>query len=236
MRHLNETTLASLSPGTFRTRSPYPWVNPQGVLTEQSYDTLLHALPEPQLFEEHFGEARRYGQRSHDRLALEYRDDLSVPAVWHELVAELRGPTYREFLGDMLGTSGFELRFHWHYTPTGCSVSPHCDAKRKLGSHIFYFNTAADWDPAWGGETLILDDEGRFSRKSAPGFEDFSTVIRSDSLGNRSLLFRRRGNSWHGVEALRCPSGRYRKVFIVVIDAARDPALRSWKRWFVRRR
>jgi len=33
----------------------------------------------------------------------------------------------------------------------GCAVSPHCDAVRKLATHIFYFNTEADWDPGWGG-------------------------------------------------------------------------------------
>jgi hypothetical protein len=57
-------------------------------------------------------------------------------------------------------------------------VSPHCDSPKKLGSHIFYLNTKEDWDPSWGGETLILDDGGRlptlragfdrFRRRSAP--------------------------------------------------------------------
>ena len=90
--------------------------------------------------------------------------------------------------------------------------------KRKLGSHIFYFNTAEDWDPAWGGETLILDDGGRFNQKSAPDFEEFERIIASENLGNHSLLFHRQGNSWHGVREIRCPEGRYRKIFIVVIN------------------
>jgi hypothetical protein len=37
-------------------------------------------------------------------------------------------------------------------------------------------------------------------------------------FGNRSLLFARQGNSWHGVREIRCPEDRMRKVFIVVID------------------
>ena len=40
----------------------------------------------------------------------------------------------------------------------------------------------------------------------------------SNVLGNRSLLFARDGNSWHGVQEIRCPPGKYRKVFIVVIN------------------
>ena len=118
----------------------------------------------------------------------------------------------------MFGTRLLQLNFHWHYTPNGCSVSPHCDAKRKLGSHIFYFNTTADWDPSWGGETLILDDRGRFPRNSAPRFEDFDVVIPGEALGNRSLLFARGDKSWHGVREIHCPAGAYRKVFIVVVN------------------
>ena len=42
--------------------------------------------------------------------------------------------------------------------------------------------------------------------------------LASENLGNYSLLFQRRGNSWHGVREIRCPQGRYRKIFIVVIN------------------
>lgn len=41
-------------------------------------------------------------------------------------------------------------------------------------------------------------------------------------MDNRSLLFTRKAGSWHGVRALRCPVGIYRKVFIVVVE---DPVL-----------
>jgi len=38
------------------------------------------------------------------------------------------------------------------------------------------------------------------------------------ALGNRSLLFTTRNDSWHGVKAIQCPEDRMRKVFIVVIN------------------
>ena len=106
---------------------------------------------------------------------------------------------YRAFLRRLLGIERFALRLHWHYTPSGCSVSPHCDARRKLGSHIFYFNTEADWDPRWGGETLLLDDGGRLHRDSSPRFEDFDRIETSgmprqpqpDLSAPRQLLARR---------------------------------------------
>jgi len=218
MMYLNEEQLRAIDPVTFRSRQPYPWINPEGVLTEEGYQRLLEALPDVTLFTPLFGGERVYGQQSHDRFSLEYRDDLTVAEPWKEFIAELQGKDYQDFLRRLLRLHSFELLFLWHYTPNGCSVSPHCDSRRKLGSHIFYFNTAQDWDPAWGGETLILDDGGGFNRKSAPHFDDFERVTAAEALGNRSLLFTRTDHSWHGVHKIRCPEGHLRKVFIVVIS------------------
>jgi hypothetical protein len=218
MQYLNLQRMHEIQAEAFRSASPYPWINPQGFLTEAGYERLLETLPDVGMFERRFGQPRAHGQKSHDRFALEYARDLAVAPEWHEFVAELEGPEYQRFLRRMMGTSWLRLTYHWHYTPNGCSVSPHCDNRRKLGSHIFYLNTAKDWDPAWGGETVILDDAGRFSRRSAPAFEDFDRAIPGQTLGNRSLLFARKARSWHGVREIRCPEGRMRKVFIVVIN------------------
>jgi hypothetical protein len=166
-----------------------------------------------------FGRKRAHGQKPHDRYSLEYHPDLDLHPAWHQFIAELNGPVYQGWLARLFATTRFTLTYHWHYAPRGASVSPHCDAKRKLGSHIFYFNTEDEWDRDWGGQTVILDDNGRFSRNSAPEFEDFDQSWVADAMGNRSLLFQRQGNSWHGVQALDCPEGRLRKVFIVVVNA-----------------
>jgi hypothetical protein len=216
--YLNVERLDAVDAAAFRARKPFPWVNPEGLLTDEGYRCLREALPDASRLAPVFGVARAHGQQSHDRFALEYHDGLDVPEPWRAFVRELRGAAYRRFLRRMIGRGLLRLSFHWHYTPSGCSVSPHCDNRRKLGSHIFYFNTAADWDPAWGGETLILDDGGRFHRRSAPAFEDFEDVTAAEMLGNRSLLFARGARSWHGMREIRCPEGALRKVFIVVID------------------
>lgn len=218
MKYLNLQRMDEIHAEAFRSASPYPWINPQGLLTDEGQERLLETLPDVGMFERRFGQTRAHGQSSHDRFSLEYRPDLPVAKEWHEFVAELEGPEYQRFLRRMMATSWIRLSYHWHYTPNGCSVSPHCDNRRKLGSHIFYLNTEKDWDPAWGGETVILDDAGRFSRRSAPAFEDFVRTIPGQTLGNRSLLFARKARSWHGVREIRCPEGRMRKVFIVVIN------------------
>ena len=230
MHYLDLRQLDAIDAREFQSRRPYPWVNPAGLLTAEGYDRLRETLPDVSQFTPLFDVVRRHGQQSHDRYTLEYRRDLDVAAPWHEFARELQGPIYRRFLARLLNRRLFSLRLHWHYTPNGCSISPHCDSKTKFGSHIFYFNTAADWDAAWGGQTLILDDAEKFHPKSAPRFEDFPNAIVSEALGNRSLLFARGAQSWHGMRNIQCPEHAMRKVFIVIINAA----VRTKARDFVR--
>lgn len=219
MRFLDETRLAELGTDEFQQQHPYPWINPEGLLRAEAFELLSKDIPDVAHFEKAFGQSRAHGQKSHDRYNLEYDPrDPHVPEIWHEFIRELESETYHQFIRRLFGTRWFRLRYHWHYTPAACSVSPHCDSKSKLGSHIFYLNTQEDWDAAWGGATLVLDGEGRFSRRSAPDFADFGDPIRSETLGNRSFLFQRKEHSWHGVEEIRCPEGSMRKVFIVAID------------------
>lgn len=218
MKYIDQAVMQRQSEAAFQGAKPYPWLNPEGFLTAEGYASLVRTLPTTNLFEQRFGERRKHGQQPHDRLALEYRPDLPLEQPWREFIAEIEGADYRQFLERMFGRRALRLILHWHYTPNGCSVSPHCDARRKLGSHIFYFNTETDWRPEWGGETLILDDGGRYSADSAPKFEDFQHVVPAKAIGNHSLLFMRREQSWHGVKEIRCPPDALRKVFIVVIE------------------
>ncbi len=229
MSYLDLERFAAIDPSTYQGQLPYPFVNPEGVLREAAYRKLIENPPPRELFEEIQGKPRAHGQTPHDRLALEYRDGLALPAPWQEFIDELRSGPYKNLLCRLVGLPDLELRFHWHWAGAGDSVSPHCDARRKLGSHIFYLNTEDDWDPSWGGETLVLDDCGRFKRNSAPKFEAFDRVIHAEALGNRSFIFTRRGNSWHGVRKICCPEGCYRKVFIVVLDRPR--LVRRLRRW-----
>jgi hypothetical protein len=219
MKYLDLDKLNAIDAQAFLRVKPYPFINPAGLLTDEGYRQLQDNLPDLSVMQAYFGRKRSHGQEAHDRYTLEWSADLqTVPPAWNEFIAELFGPDYRRFLQRMFQRRTLQLNMHWHYTPTGCSVSPHCDAQHKLGSHIFYFNSEQEWDPQWGGQTLILDDGGRFPTNSAPAFEDFDRIIASECVGNHSTLFARRARSWHGVRALTCPAGKYRKVFIVVIN------------------
>ena len=230
-RYLDAERLDAVDALAFQSQRPYPWVNPADLLTADGYRRLYETLPDLSLFTPMFGVVRKHGQQSHDRYGLEYHRGLDVAAPWHEFARELHGPIYRHFLSRMLGRRLFSVRLHWHYTPNGCSISPHCDSKTKYGSHIFYFNIAADWDAGWGGQTMILDDAaGRLHPKSAPRFEDFASAVTAETLGNRSLLFARGSQSWHGMRDIHCPEHAMRRVFIVVINDTVRTTARNWVR------
>ncbi|MCH8930278.1 MAG: hypothetical protein IIA98_05100 [Proteobacteria bacterium] len=218
MNYLNLARLDSLDGDDFQSQHPFPWINPEGVLTDAGHRRLVETLPDVSMFKKSFGYRRKHGQQPHDRYALEYSDGLPVAEAWQEFIAELRGPEYHDFVCRMLGIRRFDLNCHWHYATAGCSVSPHLDSARKYGSQVFYFNTTEDWDPDWGGQTVVLSDKQRRRRKANPEFEDLESVATSQAIGNYSLLFARGAHSWHGVRALNCPEGRMRKIFIVVIN------------------
>jgi len=123
MTYLDCNRLSKIDPKMFRAQEPFPWLNPEGLLTDEGYQRLQETLPDVSLFERRFDSQRKYGQKSHDRYMLEWRTDPPVARPWKEFVAELEGRVYRTFLESLLETSAFSLNFHLHYTPNGCSVS-----------------------------------------------------------------------------------------------------------------
>ena len=221
MQFLDVEALNAIGQREFQDAKPYPWVNPQHLVTAEGWKALTSNLPDPAIFDSFEGKERKYGQKSTPRLSLEWQEGLALPEPWERFMEEVCSETYHAFVGKLLGQRHFGFRFHWNYTPRGSDVPPHCDSKTKLGSHIFYLNTEQDWRAEWGGETVILDDGGSLSTGSNPGFEEFDQAWPAETLDNRSLIFGRRGNSWHGVRELVCPEGASRKVFIIVFEDTR---------------
>lgn len=218
MKYLDIEKLRSLTLEEFMAVKPYPYYNREGLLTQTGFQDLLENMPTLDMFEQKFGYERRAGQAPHDRYSLEYTPDMAVPRPWQEFIAELCSDAYRTEIERLLGARKVEFRFHWHYTPSGADVSPHCDARREHGSHLFYFNSEKDWDPAWGGSTLVLDDGGRLDYNSAPALEEFDAIHECESLGNYSALMLRTDHAWHAVRPIDCPEDRLRRIFIVVVN------------------
>jgi hypothetical protein len=218
VQFLNRDSLTATSPESFRQQQPYPWLKMQKTLTDEGFVQLAADMPDVSLFNRDEGVKRAYGQASHDRYSLHYQPGLPLPKPWEQFLCELQGELYQSFLHRMIGAQSFLLTFEWHYAWKGCSVSPHCDAARKIATHLFYFNQER-WDPAWGGQTLIMDGGDRFRTHSSPSFDDLKVVASSEPCGNHSLLFQRTKHSWHGVRPLDCPAGTMRRLFKVTINA-----------------
>jgi hypothetical protein len=219
---LNYDAISEISHEVFQKQRPYPWVNIQGTLTDEGFKQLRGTLPNVSLFEKKVGIKRAHGQGYHDRSILHYRPGLPLSEPWREFINEIRGRGYESFIRRMLALPAGKriiLTMEWYYAWQGCGVAPHCDARRKVATHIFYFNTEADWKTDWGGSILIMDDEGRLKAHSGPTFDDLKVVAALDPRGNGSLLFMRTEHSWHGVRPLESPPGPLRKLFIVTINA-----------------
>lgn len=232
MTYLDIKRLNSIDPTEFRNRKPYPWINPAGIILEDAHRRLVDSLPDISLFARAFGQKRKYNQTPHNRFTLEYSGQTNLPQPWKEFIGELQKLPYRTFLQNLFQVESVAMRFHWLFTPNGCSVSPHCDGANEVGTHIFYLNTPEDWDSAWGGSTLILDDGHRIPHDSAPWFDSFDSEIAADSLGNYSLLFKRTDHSWHGVREIHCPETKMRKIFSVIVSSNEpgDRFTRLWRR------
>jgi hypothetical protein len=231
MSYFNLDCIEHVSSDAFQRRKPYPWAHIQDTLTAGGWNGLRAALPDMTQFERMVGVKRGYGQASHNRGLLHYWDGIDVAEPWKAFIAELHGKDYDKFLRRMLGLGPDQkiiLTLEWYYAWQGCSVSPHCDARRKLATHIFFFATDEDWPREWGGDILILDDEGRHKAHSAPTFDNLKVAASLDLRKNGSLLFQRTEHSWHGVRPLKSPQPDvYRKLFIVTVNL---PTFQVWWR------
>lgn len=233
---VNEEALRSFRGETFLAKRPFPWHAFQGFLTTEGFQRLCREFPPLEFFEKHEDLPRGYSQRPHNRYYLSYettayhpagyqgpgvaRQD-QLPAGWRAFVRELEEERYRGFLQRVFGAKRLAFRYAWHVGFAGSEVSPHRDIRTKAGLHLFYFNPEGEWDPAWGGEVLLL---GRRKRPvNNPDFADFAETTQVPIVGNVSLLLRNTPEAWHGVRPLICSEGKYRRLFSVIAQRQESP-------------
>jgi hypothetical protein len=215
----------------FKNRMPFPWHNLRGFLTTEGFRALYNEFPPIEQFEYHSNIRRAHDQRPHNRHYLAYENSIyhketesgvvrhhQLPAAWQRFMDELESSDeYQGFARRALGVPAFTMRYAWHVGSQGSEVSPHVDAANKLGTHILYFNTSDEWNPEWGGATLVLG--GKQTKAMNPDFVDFETRDEARIVDNHSFLFKNTPNAWHGVSALTCPTGSYRRLFNIIFEA-----------------
>ena len=225
---LNSERLNPVSTADFAAAQPFPNLPLSACLTPAAFTQLLADFPAPELFVRQQGIHPDNILRPHDRYYLALSDQGGVPQTpgitrtaelapsWRKLIEELRSPPYQQFIKRLFGCRQLRTRFAWHLGHQASEVSPHLDAARKIGTHLLYFNTSDDWQPDWGGSTLLLGQPRNGS--SQPDFDDFATCQSAPWLDNHSLLFRNGPAAWHGVERMNPLPGHYRRLFTVVFD------------------
>lgn len=223
---INYDCLRRFDAASFRQQEPFPWWSFRHFLRPEAFQALRQHFPAIERFEKHENLKREYGQRPHNRYYLAYEKSVyrrpenstqgvithrDLHPVWRRFIAELNGEGYQSFMKSLFGVTAFSLRYAWHIGVTGSEVSPHLDSASKIGTHIFYFNTSDGWAAEWGGATLVLG--GKRTADLNPDYADFDLVRPVEFLDNHSFLFKNTPDAWHGAHPLRCPEGRYRKLF-----------------------
>lgn len=235
---INNQLLQDFDLQDFHQNQPFPWFNFDRFLSPDAFTQLCATFPSIELFEKHNGLSRIYGQRPHNRYYLAYEHSIyqpksdtaqqgiiyhkDLPDVWQQFIEELEtSQPYRAFIQAALGITDYQVRYAWHLGHDQSEVSPHRDAEQKAGTQIFYFNTDDDWDMAWGGSICALGD--KLTAAQNPDFDDFALNKANSITNNRCFLFKNTENAWHGVKALSCPPGAYRKLFNVIFEFPHTP-------------
>lgn len=222
MKYLDSEKLKLINEREFQKAHPYPWMGIQELLTHEGFIRLGQEYPSLKQLRLSIGESRGpSGQMPHDRYELRSETRPTLLPAWREFLRELNGKEYRNFVRRMFSVKWFELRFQWQVSLPNSSISPHHDGQLKIGNHLFYFNTALDWDESWGGELEIYDSQQKIPENPNPTRESFAHIYSYPIMNNRSVIFERTDHSWHGVDTIRAPKDACRKLFTVVIEKPR---------------
>ena len=214
---LDHQLLESYDRRTFFQGKPFAWESFHRLLLPDAFETLYGDFPPLEMFSRDWGAERPYGQRPLNRYHLSYEGRENLPASWKDFIHELETSSrYSAFIRELVGPVGTRRRYTWHLGVTTSEVSPHVDDGKKLATHIFYFNKSGEWDPAWGGRLLIL--ENKKTPAMNPDFSDFEKEAAVEFTDNRSVLFKNEANAWHGVRPLSCPDVRTRRLFNVIFS------------------
>lgn len=225
---LNYELMDLFDKSLFTDNKPFPHYCFGGLQRQDAFEMLVENFPQIGILKEEKNSPRKYSQRSHDRFyaccqnthvtgllaqfALQINE---LPKIWQDYINSMYSDKiYKEFISDLFRTDKFVMRFDWHMTPRENDVSPHIDSVGKVGTHIFYYMTDANWNNNWGGETLVLDDKK--TKKMNPEVSDFGAIRKSEILNNKSFLFQNTTNAWHAVDKITCPENIYRRMSSII--------------------
>jgi Rps23 Pro-64 3,4-dihydroxylase Tpa1-like proline 4-hydroxylase len=206
--------LAAQRSDEFHNAQPFPHVVIDNFLPAELMDPLISDFPSPDP-----GEWLSYDTKRELKFALE--DEARIPAAHIEVLRELNGQFFVEFLEALTGITGLipDPQFRGgglHQILPGGMLKLHADfdmhprmkVHRRLNA-ILYLNE--DWQDSYGGNLELWDTE--LTRK----------VTSIAPLANRLVVFQTTGDSFHGhPDPLSCPEGRSRRSLALYYYTAPD--------------
>ncbi len=122
-----------------------------------------------------------------------------LDSIWLMLANQLLSGAYRQALEELCGTdlSETSLEASFYRQAKGGFIDPHPDNPDKVVTHLLYF-AYQDWQSDYGGCLRILRSND---------IEDFQHEILPRN--NKSVVFLRSENSWHGYKPINVDSERY---------------------------
>lgn len=190
----------------YRDARPFPHVVVDGLLGAELAGSLAGAFPGP----EHRGWIRRdYPEQSGRMGQLQRSNFDGVASSLRQLLAELGGMAFLDFLGGLTGIEGLIPDPHFRgaglsLTLPGGHLALHADFNRDRARHLaravtVLYYLGSDWDDAWGG-ALELWNEDRTQCEAC-----YAPIL------DRLIVMAHGDRFWHGHPApLACPEGRYR--------------------------
>ncbi len=189
----------------YRDAKPFPHVVFDDFLGEEMASSLANAFPGPT----HPGWLRRdYAEQSARLGQLQRTDFDGVDTLIRNLLAELNGMAFLDFLEKLTGIEGLIPDPHFRGAGPalilpGGHLSLHADFNRDRSRHLARKLTAIyylgkDWESTWGG-ALELWDEPR------------NECVRYLPILDRLIVMDHGDTYWHGQpEPLTCPADRFR--------------------------
>ncbi len=203
---LNRTELLELADeksAEYHGAEPFPHIVIDGFLAPELIAALIRDFPGPEATE-----WLAYNSKRELKLALE--DEMLMPPRHIDVLRELNGQVFVEFLEQMTGITGLipDPQFRGgglHQIMPGGMLKLHADfdmhprmkVHRRLNA-ILYLNE--EWAPSYGGGLELWDKQAT------------AMVTTIAPLANRLVVFETTDDSFHGhPDPLSCPEGRSRR-------------------------
>lgn len=204
-------------------RPPYPHTVFDAFLGSDIATAIAQAFPGP----EHVGWMRRdYPEQSARLGQLQRTGFEGVAPVVRQLLAELSGMAFLDFLGALTGIEGLIADPHFRGAgPSlmlpGGQLALHADFNRDRARHLqrkvtVLYYLGEKWQPAWGGALELWNDDLTSCDAS------YLPIL------DRLIVMGHGDRFWHGHPSpLACPEGRYRasiSAYYYVAAATSDEA------------